>query len=114
MKKFNGLAISSGKVFGNVCIFAAKKHNDYVTKKLPSEKHIPEELERFEKAIIHCSKELDTISQNIKKEIGKTEAEIFLVQKNIMNDPLIINDVKHEVNHNKYTIETALNIVFNK
>lgn len=111
-KKFKGLAISSGQTVARVCVYSVQRHNKTAKKVLISENETKAELDRFEKALIFCSNELDTVIGNVSKVIGKTESEIFIAKKHIMNDPAINDKIKQIILEEKRGLEEAINEVY--
>ena len=113
-KEFIGLSISSGKVASKICVYSQKRHNEVVVSNLKNEDEIQKELLRFRSAITICTTELDKIAENVIKEIGNAEAEIFLTQKHIMNDPVIIKQIEDGIVKEKRNVESVVAGVLQK
>lgn len=106
--KFKGLSISSGRISGSVCLYSAERHKAVIEYSLLSDESVKLEIERFDEVRKQCSDELDRIAKNVEMNIGSTEAEIFLTQKHIMNDPKVIDSIKKMVAENRRNVEWAI------
>ena len=111
-KEFRGLSISSGKVSAKVCVYSQKKHSEVAAVNLETEEEIRKELQRFRDTISICNTELDVITKNVIREVGKAEAEIFSTQKHIMNDPVIIKQIEEGIVNGKKNAESVITGVF--
>lgn len=110
--KFKGLSISSGRIFGGVCLYSADRHKSVIEYSLTSDLAIRQELDRFDEVRILCSIELDNIANNVALNIGQAESEIFNTQKHIMNDPKVVESIKRIVADNRRNVEWAISEVF--
>ncbi|MCX7726623.1 MAG: hypothetical protein N2053_07215, partial [Chitinispirillaceae bacterium] len=111
--KFKGITINTGIVTGQVCLYSAERHKAVPQFFLKEENEIEKELQRFSEALILCSQEMDEIAKKVEETIGKTESEIFITQKHIMNDPKLIETIKEKVINEKKNIEWAIFEVLN-
>ena len=109
--KFKGVSINSGRVAGQVCLYSAERHKAVPEYSLPNEMAINQELERFDEVLVQCSHELNRIASQVAESVGKAEAEIFLTQKHIMNDPKVLASIKHMVQVNRKNVEWAISEV---
>jgi phosphotransferase system enzyme I (PtsI) len=112
MKKIKGLSISSGKVIAKVCVYSQVKHKSVMRRSIDTEKDAVEEIRRFEDAIAACSKEIDEMVNKVRREIGDREAEIYIAQKHIVNDPVIKEEVKKRVLKDRKNVEIIIDEVF--
>ncbi len=112
LREFRGLPISSGKVVAEVCVYSTRRHNDVAVRAISTEAEIQEEIKRYDAALFTCSEELDRITGNVTKEVGKTEAQIFVTQKHIMNDPAIVSEIKNVIMQEKKNLEVAISKIF--
>ena len=113
LKEFQGLSITSGKVVGPACLFAAEHHRSVEEQRL-SDDELPAELERFENALRVCSQELEAIALGVASNVGMAEAEIFLTQKHIMNDGTIVQQIRKGITEDKKNAEFVILEVFNR
>jgi phosphotransferase system enzyme I (PtsI) len=73
---------------------------------------VEREAKRFEDALAACSADLDKIYAQVEKDVGKTEAEIFLTQKHIMNDPIIMSAIRKGVREDRINVERVIADVY--
>lgn len=111
-KEFKGLSVSSGKVSAKVCVYSQKRHIEVAAINLETEEETQKELQRFRDAISICNTELDKITNNVVREVGKAEAEIFITQKHIMNDPVIIKQIEEGIVNGRRNVESVITGVF--
>ncbi len=109
--RFKGLSINSGTVNGKVCLYSAERHKAIPQYSLPTESSVEQELKRFDEVLVQCSLELNRIASDVSEKIGRTEAEIFLVQIHIMNDPKLLASLRKEVVEARKNIEWAISDV---
>ncbi len=109
---FSGLPVNSGKIAAQACLYSNQNHRTVATHTLQSEEEVVEELGRLDQALKECSDELDVISARVEETIGKTEAEIFIAQKHIMNDPAIIDAIRDGVKNRRLNVEAVISEVF--
>ncbi|HEX7511706.1 MAG TPA: phosphoenolpyruvate-utilizing N-terminal domain-containing protein, partial [Chitinivibrionales bacterium] len=94
--EFQGLGVNPGKVMGPVCLYSAAHHKAVKEYKVP-ETDIPSELRTFEEALHACSEEFEASAASVTSKVGAAEAEIFLTQKHIMNDAVIVNRIRDAI-----------------
>ena len=111
-KEFKGLAISSGKVLAPICVYSQKRHEEVASRMLEADEEITLDIGRFENALAACSVELDNIALKVAKEVGENEAEIFISQKNIMNDYAINSLIKERITQERKNVEYIISEVF--
>jgi len=111
MKTFSGLSINPGKVLAPVCLYSAERHRNVTEMTLASPKQIGQELARFDDALMTCSKELDKITADVTTSIGQAEAEIFITQKHILNDPAMLEKVRLVISGERKNVEYAVHRV---
>ncbi|MBD3243791.1 MAG: phosphoenolpyruvate--protein phosphotransferase [Chitinivibrionales bacterium] len=111
MKVFNGLSINFGTALAPSCLYSAERHRHVIESTLQP-REIPGELKRFHDAVDECSAQLDQIAEHTEKAIGKSESEIFVTQKHIINDPKIVEQVETAIKNKKQNAEFAVHQVF--
>lgn len=112
--KIKGISISSGKIAGQVCLYSAENHKRIPEYSLLTNEAVDFEIGRFEDVLVKCSHELNRIASEVADAVGKAEAEIFLTQKHIMNDPKVLASIKQTVIEDRKNIEWAISEVFGK
>ncbi|MFT0802354.1 phosphoenolpyruvate--protein phosphotransferase [Bacillus swezeyi] len=66
------------------------------------------EVNRFEQAIEHSKKELETIKSHALKELGEDKAEIFSAHLLVLSDPELLNPIKDKIKSDSVNAEFAL------
>jgi phosphotransferase system enzyme I (PtsI) len=89
---FKGSTINAGRVVAQVCLFSASRRK-LVPEYALADDTVKSELERFHTACTRCSEELGRVAAEVRESIGKAEAEIFVTQKHILNDPKVADAI---------------------
>jgi phosphotransferase system enzyme I (PtsI) len=106
--KFKGISINAGRVVAPACLFASglqKLIPEYILKNAAAVKR---ELARFKAACDQCTGELTRMAAEVETTIGKAEAEIFLTQMHIMNDPKVVDVVNKLIGAERKNAEWAI------
>jgi phosphotransferase system enzyme I (PtsI) len=111
MQTFSGLAVNFGTVIAPTCLYSAERHRNVIETRLETDDEVERELKRYHQAVEHCSTDLDSIAEQTATAIGKSESEIFITQKHIMNDPAIVDKVTHAIRIDKQNAEFAIHTV---
>jgi phosphotransferase system enzyme I (PtsI) len=109
---FNGLSVNPGKIYAPVCLYSAERHRKVIETKLTSPEEELEDLHKLEKALEAVTIDLEKISLTAAKNMGKVEAEIFVTQKHIVNDPLLGKKIRDTITTEKRNVESAVHQVF--
>jgi phosphotransferase system enzyme I (PtsI) len=109
--QIKGVSISSGKIMGQICLYSSISHNLVSEYTLSDDEEAQQEVEHFEKVLMQCSHELNRIASEVAERVGKTEAEIFLTQKHIMNDPKVVSLIKKLVLEERRNLGWAISEV---
>ena len=72
------------------------------------ESELPQQLERLEAAIRNAEHELHILQDETGKTLGKKEAEIFEVQKLLLHDATLLNEITGRCLREKINVEAAL------
>ena len=67
-----------------------------------------EEIQRLHSAIDASKKELETIKEKAKENLGEEEAEVFEAHLTILSDPEMIGRIETKINDEKVNAESAL------
>lgn len=67
-----------------------------------------EEIQRLHLAIDASKKELETIKEKAKENLGEEEAEVFEAHLTILSDPEMIGQIETKINDEKVNAESAL------
>lgn len=110
--QYKGVPISSGKVVAPVCLYSAASHRVVIGRTLSTRQEIEEEIGRFEAALDGCSRELDKIASEVREKVGAAEAEIYVAQKHILNDPGVLEAIRKGVTEQKRNVEVVIDEVY--
>ncbi len=105
-KRFTGLAISSGLILGRVCLLSQSRHNPLPSYQV-SDKGQSRELARLKLAIAAVVKHLKVLQEKVAERIGQAEAEIFIAQGMIVQDPALFLEMEQTL-QNGFNAETAV------
>jgi phosphoenolpyruvate-protein phosphotransferase (PTS system enzyme I) len=108
MHAFKGITINPGRIVAKICLFSAGHRKLVPEYALENDADVTRELERFTKARLECSDDLVRIGKDVESSIGKAEAEIFITQRHIMNDPKVIEGVTGLVKAARKNAEWAI------
>ena len=111
-KKFKGIAASSGIAIGKAQV-VGKEQFLVSSKKLTVDK-IPQEILRFEEALIKTRKELLQLRREIDSSLGQDHARIFDAHLLVLEDRLLIEDVISLIKTDKVNVEYAFDQVSKK
>ena len=109
-KRLKGIGLSSGVGVARVCLFNEQRHSNLPMYKVGGE-GISRERERTERAVRLVSERLDKLHQDVESRLGKAEAEIFLVQKMLLEDETLKNAILDTITERECNAETAVNSV---
>ena len=105
-----GLPLSPGLAIARVCMFNERRHSNLPIYKVKGE-GIELEIGRVKRAIEIAGRKLDELKNQVKKRIGKAEAEIFVAQKMIMEDKTLIEKVSDLITNHFINAENAISSV---
>lgn len=108
-RDFKGIPISAGKVATQVCLFSIGRQKLIPEYSLENEEAVSQELRRFSAARVQCSEELARIAANVETSIGKAEAEIFITQQHILNNPKVVDAISLIITAQHKNTEWAVN-----
>jgi phosphoenolpyruvate-protein phosphotransferase (PTS system enzyme I) len=108
---FKGSTINAGRVVAQVCLFSVSRQKHIPEYSLDSDAAVDHELVRFHTAVAECSEELQQITAEVESSIGKAEAEIFITQKHIMNDPKVADAIALLITAERKNAEWAITSV---
>ncbi|RUL88439.1 phosphoenolpyruvate--protein phosphotransferase [Tautonia sociabilis] len=107
---YKGIAVSPGVVVGVAyCLDGPLGQSE--VRKLPDEAAIPEELERFDRALRLAAEDLDLIVAKVAVQIGGEESDIFRSHLQILRDPSLLAKVHEGIKGARLTAPSALQAV---
>jgi len=86
--RFRGLAVSPGMVVARVCLFRQVLHENVPDYHVAGEAK-DEEKQRLQEAVKAVAGRLEGLQEVVRQRVGKAEAEIFSVQRMILRDPAL-------------------------
>jgi phosphoenolpyruvate-protein phosphotransferase (PTS system enzyme I) len=110
--KFRGISINQGRVAAPLCLFSVSRQRSVPEYTIDSALPADHENLRYARARQECTEELDRIAKEVEKSMGSVEAEIFITQKHIMNDPKIVDAINGLLLSTRKNAEWALAKVF--
>lgn len=105
--RLKGLSISSGIAFSRTCLFHEGRHSDMPDYRV-TKTEIPKQIKRFEKARKAASKKFENLIREVRNRIGPAEAEIFVAQKMILEDPSLEKRIHAIIERDRVNAEKAL------
>lgn len=109
--RLQGIPLSKGCVVGKVCMVNENRHTDvpmYRVEGIGAEA----EIRRFERAREIAGERLDNIRNEVREKIGVAEAEIFVAQKMILDDPDLAREITNRIVEQATNAETAIVAAF--
>ena len=107
-----GIPAAPGIAFGSAYLYGKEKYNIFPVEIV--EEKIPNEIARFEDALIKTRKEILDIQDNIAKEMGVEHAEIFDAHLLVLEDRMLIEEVISRIKRDKFVVEYAFSEVLKK
>lgn len=102
----SGVISSTGVAFGKLLVLDELRENGAsVLQKLFDS---TDELKRFDEAVDKSKKELEKLRKEVRLRIGEDEEKIFEAQSLMLEDPLLIDEVKEKIIREKVSAEFAL------
>jgi len=89
-----GLPLSGGVALARACLFNERRHNNLSVYRVEG-KDAEAEIARLEQSLDAVVKRLETLREDVAREVGSAEAEIFVAQQMIVMDPSLREQI-HE------------------
>src|SRR3954470_8291632 len=105
-----GIAVSPGVVVG-VAYRVDSVFGSSDPQPLADPSLVPEEIERFDRALVASAAELETIIAKVAQQLGNAEADIFKSHLQIVNDETLLAKVHALIETQHLTALSALQIV---
>ncbi len=112
-KRLSGLPLSEGCAVSRVCLFNDGRHSNLPMYRVDGS-GTDREKERVRRAISIAAERLETVREKVEKKIGKPEAEIFVAQKMILEDPALLADIETKIEADALNAESAIDQVLNE
>ncbi|MFH1784618.1 MAG: phosphoenolpyruvate-utilizing N-terminal domain-containing protein, partial [bacterium] len=108
----NGIPASPGVAIGRAFLFDTRRF--IVSERKIEEKEIPEEILRFEEALIKTRSEILKIQKKITEEMGSHHAEIFNAHLLVLEDRMLIEEVIDKLKKERLCVEYIFMKVLDK
>ncbi|MBI3985709.1 MAG: phosphoenolpyruvate--protein phosphotransferase [Lentisphaerae bacterium] len=102
-----GIPISDGIALAKVCLFNESRHSNLPGFRVEGE-GVERERDRLGRAIAMAADQLETISGEVAREIGKAESEIFLAQRMMLKDDGIHRQMEDIIARENVNAESAI------
>ncbi len=109
--RFQGIPVSPGVTVARVCLFSEDRHAGYEETTISADA-VSGEKERLAKALENAKEKLAATSQKVAEQLGAAEAEIFSVQRAIMEDASALEKVHVLIESEHVNVESAVMRVF--
>lgn len=110
MKSLKGIGVSSGLAMGKIILI--EEENTEI-KKIKIE-NIDLELKKFNNSLNKAKKEVEDLKQNIEKNIGKENSEIFDAHLEILSDPEVIKKIEEMIKNDAVNASFATHTIENE
>src|SRR3984957_7395380 len=111
-KRFHGIGVSPGIARGT--IFVYRPENEVPVMRRIEESEIPEEIARFEAALMATRAQILEMQQRIAEAIGSKDAGIFDAHLLVVEDRTLIDEVLRTLTREKTNIEHVFQKVANR
>lgn len=101
-----GVGVSPGIAIGKALLF--KGESIALGRRTIAADEVAQELQRLEGAIERSKQQLISLKDRVSSEAGKDYARIFDAHKLMLEDKVLINEIRHLVKENKVNVEWAL------
>jgi phosphotransferase system enzyme I (PtsI) len=104
-RTFRGIPVSHGICRGKV--FVVGRPQAAVGMRTVEEQGVPQELERFEQALISTRHQLHELQHQVMQKLGAKDALIFDAHLMMLDDPTLIDEVTRRIRDEKLAAESA-------
>lgn len=107
-----GIAAAPGIAVGSA--FLMDQQDFIVQERAIFDEEIPVEIARFEEAVSHTKAEILEIKDKIAKEVGSKDAQIFDAHLLVLEDCMLIEEVKKRIRSGKFSAEYTFSLVLSR
>lgn len=108
-KKFVGVGVSPGIVTGKIFVYG--RYDLLVSHRQIKPEEVPQEIERFQKALITTRQQLFEIQKRVAQDLGEVDAALFDAHLLVLDDPSLIEEVARRVQQEGQNVEYAFDRV---
>jgi phosphotransferase system enzyme I (PtsI) len=103
-----GLAVSPGIAIAESYVFQAKEKEKEERIVKINQKDLDNELHRLQQAVVASKKQLQSLSDKARNEIGKEQAEIMEAHMAFLDDPAFVGEMENLVSRECFQAESAV------
>ncbi len=107
-----GIPAAPGVAIGPA--FLMDQQDYIVPERVISDEEIPVEVARFEEAVHHTKTEIQSIKEKIAAQVGSMDAQIFDAHLLVLEDCMLIDEVKKHIRSDKYGAECVFTRVIKR
>ena len=102
----HGIAVSPGVCRGRLLVLIENRL-DYIPRRNISDEEVPQQILRLEQAITETRKQLLAVQEKVSTGMGAKDATIFDAHLLVLEDPMLLDEVRQFVEKEKVSIEFA-------
>lgn len=110
--RFDGLSVSGGVAFSNACLFRQSLHSNLpvyrLRKENESRQEIPDEKARLDRALALAGERVQQLVDEAERRLGPAQAGIFVVQKMMLEDVELREQMYGRLEDGDLTAEAAV------
>ena len=111
-KILRGIAVSGGVCRGKIVVLG--KVHDTIPRREISEADVPQEIQRFEHALLQTRRQVLEVKRKVNEAIGAKDASIFDAHLHVLEDPTLIDEVIRLIQEQRVNAEHAYRQVAEK
>src|SRR5947207_10922367 len=111
-KILRGIAVSGGVCRGKIVVLG--KVHDTIPRREISEADVPQEIQRFEHALLQTRRQVLEVKRKVSDAMGAKDASIFDAHLLVLEDPTLIDEVIRVIQEKKINAECAFHEVAEK
>ena len=101
-----GIPVSPGVCRGRILVLSSAQDHDLPRVELP-QSEIPSQLRRLEQALVDTRHEIQQIQREVSERLGASDASIFDAHLHVLDDPMLLPEVKRSITEEHLTAEFA-------
>ena len=102
-----GIPVSPGICRGRILVLSSAQDHDLPRIELPASE-IPSQLQRLEQALLDTRHEIQQIQREVSEKLGAGDASLFDAHLHVLDDPMLLPEVKRCITEEHLTAEFAL------
>jgi len=106
-RSFRGIPVSNGICRGRVLVLG--RPQGAVIRRQVADEEVPQQLERFEQALVTTRHQLHELQQQVMQKLGAKDALIFDAHLMMLDDPTLIEEVTRRIRDEKLAADSAFN-----